>query len=243
MTFLTESRPRSRWLRRSLLAVLAAGALTVGTISAAPAAMAEEDLNLGPTLVETGAAPSGYAMKFRYRAPEGVQQVHVYGDWTYSRPENMACQDCGDGRPPAEWQPGDVAATQWHIPMGQGADGVWDLHPPLPAGTFRYAFTHDCASSSRPAVPCTTTPPTGGRSSRSTRERPARYAAPSTSRAVGVPDVRHRLPAPPAETRSAGWSPGYTSPLSTNPAGVHDIVVYLPHGYDPNRASRTRRST
>ena len=88
MTFLTESRPRSRWLRRSLLAVLAAGALTVGTISAAPAAMGEEDLNLGPTLVETGAAPSGYAMKFRYQAPAGVQQVHVYGDWT-SRSRRM----------------------------------------------------------------------------------------------------------------------------------------------------------
>ncbi|MCG5440829.1 hypothetical protein PSH25_005578, partial [Micromonospora sp. PSH25] len=29
----------------------------------------------------------------------------------------------------------------------------------------------------------------------------------------------------------------YTSPLSTNPVGVHDIVVYLPHGYDPNRAT------
>jgi enterochelin esterase-like enzyme len=29
----------------------------------------------------------------------------------------------------------------------------------------------------------------------------------------------------------------YPSPLSTNPVGVHDIVVYLPHGYDPDRAT------
>ena len=67
-------------------------------------------------------------MKFRYQAPAGVQQVHVYGDWTYSVPEKVTCDGCGDGRLPYDWQPGDVAATQWRtIPMVLGADNVWEV--------------------------------------------------------------------------------------------------------------------
>jgi len=239
MTFLTESRPRSRWLRTSLLAVLAAGALTVGTISAAPAAMGEEDLNLGPTLVETGAAPSGYAMKFRYQAPAGVQQVHVYGDWTYSVPENVTCDGCGDGRLPYDWQPGDVAATQWRtIPMVLGADNVWEVTVPLPAGTFRYAFTHDCASivatgcalNYDPANPWEIFPqyPGAPGAVRSTTWVPENPAFPTY-------DTDYQRPLADDQLGTLE-SIRYPSPLSTNPAGVHDMVVYTPEGYDPDRA-------
>ena len=35
----------------------------------------------------------------------------------------------------------------------------------------------------------------------------------------------------------------YPDPESTSPAGVHALAVYLPRGYVPSRANRTRRST
>lgn len=237
MSFRSDARPRSRWMRKTLWAMLAASALTVSTMAAAPAATAA-DLDLGPTLVETGTAPSGYAVKFRYQAPEGVQQVHVYGDWTYSAPENVTCDGCGDGRLPWDWRPGDVAATQWRtIAMTKGDDGIWETTVPLPAGTFRYAFTHDCASDVAtgctlnydPANPWDIFPqyPGAPGAVRSTYWVPANPAFPTY-------DTDYQKPLPDDQMGTL-QSIRYDSPLSTNPAGVHDMVVYTPAGYDPHR--------
>ena len=227
-----------RAIKRSALAVAAAAALAAGMLGASPVVAAEGD-DLGPTLVETGAAPSGYAMQFRYAAPEGVQQVHVYGDWTYSQPENVTCDGCGDGRLPSQWQPGDVAATQWRtIPMVKGADDVWEVTVPLPAGTFRYAFTHDCTSNVAtncalnydPANPWEIFPqyPGAPGAVRSTTWVPANPAFPTYA-------TDYQKPLPDAQLGTLE-SVRYASPLSTTPAGVHDMVVYTPFGYDPNRA-------
>ncbi|MFC6079877.1 alpha/beta hydrolase-fold protein [Sphaerisporangium aureirubrum] len=191
-------------------------------------------------MVRTDAPPTGYAVKFRYQAPAGVNAVHVYGDWFFSRPENVLCNDCGDGRPPSEWQPGDIQATPWRIlPMVKGADGVWETTVPLPAGTFRYAFTHDCASPV--ATGCALYDDPVNR-----WEVPPPYpGAPGAVRSrVYVPvskkfptyDTGYQAPVGPAKLGKLE-ARRYPSPLSANPAGVHDIVVYTPHGYDPNRAT------
>ncbi|HLS32568.1 MAG TPA: hypothetical protein VK039_03170, partial [Brevibacterium sp.] len=89
--------PPTRRPRRLLAAVTAIGALLLGIAGAAPAA-ADEPADLGPTLIKTDVAPTGYSVKFRYEAPADVDQVHLYGDWTYSKPENVTCDGCGDGR-------------------------------------------------------------------------------------------------------------------------------------------------
>lgn len=233
-----HSRSRRGSAGRSVLALAAAAALTAGMFGASPATAAEGD-PLGPTLIETGAAPSGYAMQFRYAAPEGVDQVHIYGDWTYSQPENVTCDGCGDGRLPSEWQPGDVAATQWRtIPMVKGADDVWEVTVPLPAGTFRYAYVHDCESDVAtgctlnydPANPWEIFPqyPGAPGAVRSTTWVPENPAFPTYA-------TDYQKPLPDAQMGTLE-SVRYTSPLSTNPAGVHDMVVYTPAGYDPERA-------
>ncbi|MEO3811010.1 alpha/beta hydrolase-fold protein [Sphaerisporangium sp. B11E5] len=212
----------------------------VATLAPAAPASAAPAAPLGPALVRTDALPGGYAVKFRYQAPAGVNVVHVYGDWFFSRPENVLCNDCGDGRPPSEWQPGDIAATPWRVlPMVKGADGVWETTVPLPAGTFRYAFTHDCASPL--ATGCTLYDDPANR-----WEVPPPYpGAPGAVRSrVYVPvdkkfptyDTAYQAPARPGKLGELEPR-RYTSPLSTNPAGVHDIVVYTPHGYDPDRAT------
>lgn len=232
--------PRTSRLTRSLLATLTvAGALVAGAL-AAPAVSAAPNPQLGPKVVRTNAAPFGNAVTFRYQAPAGVTSVGVYGDWFYSRPESVTCNDCGDGRPPWEWQPGDIAATPWRVlPMQKGADGVWSISVPLPAGSFRYAFTHDCASPLAtgctlyhdPANPWQMVQPYPGAPGavRSTVYVPAHKQFPTYDTAYQKPVEANR--AGKLEQRR------YASPLSTNPAGVHDLVVYLPHGYDPNRST------
>ncbi|MGC4813298.1 alpha/beta hydrolase-fold protein [Micromonospora sp. DT228] len=223
--------------RRPLLALLAAVAVAATTV-VAPAASAAPPARLGPTVTRTDTPPTGYEVTFRYRAPEDVQQVHIYGDWFYSRPETISCQDCGDARPPAEWQPGDVAATPWHIlPLRKGPDGVWTITTPLPAGTFRYAFTHDCANEL--ASGCTLHDDPANR----WQIQPQYPGAPGAVRSTIYVPASRKFPtydtgyqAPVARVGRLE-SRRYTSPLSTNPPGVHDIVVYLPHGYDPHRAT------
>ncbi|MEO3926862.1 alpha/beta hydrolase-fold protein [Micromonosporaceae bacterium B7E4] len=194
---------------------------------------------LGPEVLQTDQAPTGYSVTFRYRAPVDVEAVHVYGDWFYSRPETVTCLDCGDGRPPSEWRPGDIPATPWRIlPLRKGADGVWTITVPLPSGTFRYAFTHDCASPL--ATGCTLHDDPAN----PWEVQPQYPGAPGAVRSrVYVPNSKkfptydNGYQAPVKANRTGTLeSRRYASPLSTNPAGVHDIVVYLPHGYNPNRA-------
>ena len=229
---------RRRRSREVLIAASAVGALALGIAGAAPAA-ADTEADLGPTLVKTDVAPTGYSVKFRYEAPPGVEQVHLYGDWTYAQPETITCDGCGEHRLPSQWRPGDVAATQWRtIPMVKGADGVWEATTPLPAGTFRYAFTHDCASDVAtgctlhydPANPWEIFPqyPGAPGAVRSTFWVPTHPDFPTYAT-----DYQRPLP---ADQMGELQSLRYDSPLSTNPAGVHDLLVYTPHGYDADRA-------
>ncbi|GIG90571.1 alpha/beta hydrolase-fold protein [Plantactinospora endophytica] len=223
-------------------ALLTVAAVLSASVPGTPAAAAPAGpaVRPGPEVVRTDQAPTGYSVTFRYRAPAEVGAVHIYGDWFYSRPENVTCQDCGDGRPPSEWQPGDIPATPWRIlPLSKGADGVWAITLPLPSGTFRYAFTHDCASPL--ATGCTLHDDPAN----PWEMQPQYPGAPGAVRSrVYVPNSRkfptydNAYQAPVGAARAGTLeSRRYASPLSTNPAGVHDIVVYLPRGYDPDRAT------
>ncbi|MFI9576463.1 alpha/beta hydrolase-fold protein [Microbispora rosea] len=190
---------------------------------------------LGPTLVKSDAPPTGYAVTFRYQAPAGVDSVQIYGDWFFAQPDNV-----GDNHPPSQWQPGDTAATPWRIlPMQLGSDGVWEITVPLPAGTFRYAFTHDCTNVE--ATGCALYDDPANR----WEVQPQYPSAPGAVRSTIYVPSSAKFPTydndyqAPVKAGEAGKleSRRYPSPLSTNPAGVHDIVVYTPHGYDPNRAT------
>ncbi|NEE01883.1 alpha/beta hydrolase-fold protein [Phytoactinopolyspora halotolerans] len=234
------ARHVARRLRRSILAgLVVAGALAAGTLTA-PATTAEPAADLGPQVVRTDAPPSGYSVTFRYDAPDDVEAVHIYGDWFYSQPESVTCFDCGDGRDPSQWRPGDIAATPWKtLAMERGDDGVWSITVPLPAGSFRYAFTHDCTDEL--ATGCTLHDDPANR----WQIQPQYEGAPGAVRStIYVPESK-KFPtydtddqAPPRPNKTGTLeSRRYPSPQSTNPVGVHDLVVYLPHGYDPDRAT------
>lgn len=225
---------RGRRLRSLLVSLTVAAAVTGVGVSAPPASAAPAK-PLGPTLVKTDAPPTGYAVTFRYQAPAGVDSVQIYGDWFFAQPDNV-----GDNHAPSQWQPGDTAATPWRIlPMQLGADGIWEITVPLPAGTFRYAFTHDCTDVE--ATGCALHDDPANR----WEVQPQYPSAPGAVRSTIYVPGSKKFPTydngyqAPVKAHEAGKleSRRYPSPLSTNPAGVHDIVVYTPHGYDPNRAT------
>jgi len=222
-----------RGSRRLALGLAAAAAGAAVAVPFGGMALADPGEPLGPSLVKTDAPPSGYAVKFRYQAPPGVNQVHIYGDWWFAQGPNPV-----PNHPPSEWQPGDYAATDWRIqPMELGEDGVWEITVPLPAGSYRYAFTHDCTNELAtgctlhydPANPWEIFPQYPG----------APGAVRSTFFVPEHPDFptyanNYQKPLP-AEQMGTLESVRYPAPESTNPAGVHDMLVYTPKGYDPNR--------
>lgn len=232
-------RLAARLPRSAPAGVVLAGALAVGLLTA-PATSAAPAEDLGPSVVRTDEPPTGYAVTFRYEAPDDVEAVHIYGDWWYSQPETMTCFNCGDARPPSQWQPGDVAATPWHLqPMERGEDGVWSITVPLPAGTFRYAFTHDCDNELAEGCDLHDDPANPWELQESYPNAPG--AVRSTiyvpeSKKFPTYDTDYQQPAMPNKAGTLEMR-RYPSPLSTNPVGEHDVVVYLPHGYDADRAT------
>lgn len=237
----------SRSLSRRLIGAIAGLALCTSALAAAvsPANASKghdhpegpETSNLGPTVVKTNKGPTGYAVTFRYDAPDDVTSVQVYGEWTFSQPASVTCQGCGDARSGAAWKQGDIPAGPWTTTqMVQGSDGIWTLTVPLPSGTFSYSYLHDCTSSTgtgctRYLDPAnagwTATFPTGSRQTLSQVYVPNShrfstydndYQAPLDAKQLGR--LEHRE---------------YTSPASLDPAGTHNVSVYLPKGYNPHR--------
>ncbi|MDR3201976.1 MAG: Ig-like domain repeat protein, partial [Bifidobacteriaceae bacterium] len=209
----------------------------------AVAAGPDNPLRLGPAVRHTGAAPTGYELTLRYQAPPEVEQAYVYAEWSFAQPAAIrgvsdADIHLGDG-----WAPGDVPANAgaWPtVPMTKGADGVWSFTTPLPSGVFSYGFTNDCtggAGCARLADPVN--PPWSN-----TAEMAAAGAAAQTMSQVYVPfDAAHQTAdqsyLAPLSGAAAGtmesWS--YFSPASTDPPGSHQLAVWLPPGYDANRAA------
>ncbi|MER7167945.1 alpha/beta hydrolase-fold protein [Micromonospora sp. NPDC000207] len=229
----------TRRSRRGLAVGLVAGLTAASGILAAPGAIAAPAADLGPKVVQTNQAPTGHSVTFRYAAPAGVESVQIYGEWFFSQAESVTCVGCGDSRTGDQWQPGDILADPWRaLPMTKGTDGVWTFTTPLPSGTFRYAFAHDCESPTAsgctlhpdPARPLEVVPHAGA-----TGAQLSRVYVPNSKR-FPTYDNSYQAPSPrnKSGTLEQRW---YTSPLSTNPVGEHDVVVYLPHGYDPNRST------
>ena len=230
----TRSRTISGVALAAVLSIVAA------VLGAVPASAAPGDL--GPTVSYTGAAPTGYSVTFRYEAPAGVNTVQIYGEWLFSKPSSIVSQTTADLRTGKDWQTGDVLAgynNAWRtIQMTKGDDGIWTYTTPLPSGTFSYSFTHDCATDN--ASGCTKLPDP----SNPTWAANIVGAGAQTLSQVYVPQSsrfptyanEYQEPTAPARTGTL-LNLSYPSPLSTNPVGTHRVSVYLPAGYDPQRAT------
>ena len=228
-----------RGLRVAVGLWTAAGLLLAGSAAAQAAEAAPAADDLGPQVVRTDEGPTGYSVTFRYDAPDDVESVQIYGEWTFSQPETVTCQGCGDARTGAEWQPGDILAGPWTSqPMTLGEDGIWTFTTPLPSGTFSYGFLHDCES------------PTGSGCTRYPDPANAGWnddfptQSQQTLSQVYVPhnplfetaDYSAQEPLSDDEMGTLEHLT-YASPRSLDPVGEHYVSVYLPRGYDADRTT------
>src|SRR5262245_2677492 len=116
-------------------------AAPVAVSSAKTAASAASHPNLGPQVVHTGTAPTGYEVTFRYYDPSATR-VQIKGEWYFANPyqlDRLSGSSSTDivqspGILPTQWQPGDVplahpnsTAANWPVvDLTQiGHSGVW----------------------------------------------------------------------------------------------------------------------
>jgi enterochelin esterase-like enzyme len=221
------------------------GALTLA-VSLAPGAAQAQTPSLAPQVVHTGTAPTGYEVTFRISDPS-AQRMRIKGEWFFSSAsESSFNPPTSAGRLPSQWRPGDfplgspnTTDPNWPVAdMVKGADGVWTYTTPLPSGWFTYQYYKNCDAAA-PLLPgCTAmsdpSNPPWGNTIASTALNSQVYVP--SDPAFGTEDNAWQAPAPVGQ-RGKLEAVTYPSPQSTTPAGIHDLVVYTPPGYDVNRAT------
>lgn len=238
-----KHKPASAALALLLAALLPACS---GNHEPAPPAASGE----GPVVKHTGAAPTGYEVTFRLRAPD-AHKVQIRGEWYFSRPGTLrqiaSTPDYtveSQGLLPADWQPGDVPLAfpnstggNWPVAdMTSGPDGVWVYTTPLPSGVFSYAYYIDCedpALSGCARVSDPANPPWNeiGGKVRGSIERSSQVYVPSDP-AFDTVDYSWQAPNP---EHGQLIHATYDSPGHVTPADENYLVIYTPPGYDPQR--------
>jgi hypothetical protein len=234
--------------RRRLASVCIAG--IVAGLALAPGAHAQTAPTvLSPEVTHTGTGPTGYTVTFRYYdGNPATKNVKIRGEWYLSDVAHTTTTTSA-GRLPAQYQPGDFPiafpnqgpAANWPVlPMTQDPTTlVWSYTTPMPSGTWTYGFLTNCTdATANSTAGC----PTSGQISdpgnrpwntRGSIEPTSQVYVPSDP-AFGTEDLSFLAPNPVHGTLE---DVNYPDPTSTNPVGSHDLAVYLPPGYDPNRAT------
>ena len=117
--------------------------------------------------------------------------------------------------------------------------GVWSYTTPLPSGTFTYGFYVNCTAAAPGLSGCTelsdpSNPPWNqvGSTITGSAEPDSEVYVPSDAK-FGTADLSWEKPHP---NEGQLQDVSYPDPDSTAPAGSHPLAVFLPQGYNPNRA-------
>ncbi|WP_062381496.1 alpha/beta hydrolase-fold protein [Demequina pelophila] len=198
-----------------------------------------------PVVTRTDESPTGYAVTFKYEAPEGATEVYLVGDPYFTQPENLGDMDAmfaHDARIGDEWTAGDISHPLFMnapAPLEfNDASGLWEITTAMPAGAFNYGFVVGacemvmmCETSYDP-----TNPPVFA---------DVDVATPQTLSQIFVP-AHEDFPTYDADYQGHEVT-GVISHLLYTADGVLDadgsldegdrqIGVYLPPGYDAERA-------
>jgi enterochelin esterase-like enzyme len=221
------------------------GALSVAAVLAPAAAEAQAPAVVSPEVVHTGTAPTGYEVTFRVHDPSATR-MRIKGEWSFSSAADWAASPPNNvAHSPSQWRPGDFPLqspngpnANWPVTdmVKNEATGVWSFTTPLPSGVFSYQFFRDCDAAAPVLTGCVASsdPANPPWNSRGSIERFSQIYVPSDP-AFGTVDYSWQAAAP-AGQRGTLADVSYPSPLSTDPDASHDLAVYLPPGYDPNRA-------
>jgi enterochelin esterase-like enzyme len=223
---------------RNFAVALCAGAML------APAAAQAQTPVVSPEVRHTGTGPTGYEVTIRVYDPTATR-VRVKGEWYFSSAsEASGVPAVSPGRQPTQWRPGDfpmpfpnALAPNWPVNdlTLDPATGVWSFTTPLPPGTFTYALYRNCNATAPNLTGCVATsdPSNPPWNTRGTVEPTSQVYVPSDP-AFGGEDHAWQAPVTPA---GALQDVSYPAPTATNSDARRDLGVYLPPGYDPNRAT------
>ncbi len=234
-------RPSWRRGRRLAVSLLAVASLGVGAVVAAPASLAV-DVDVAPiegaTVIADESSPTGYTVEFVYRNPDATQ-VRLGGDLTLL--------DLGTGSTryqPEQWQTGRYhsGGTEFLRDMTEDADGYWSVSVPLHAGGISYWYRvwdpTQGWQNKRIWDPASTSPRPPGESSFRTRNNDVLDVvhvpyADKQDDPVLAGRAEYELPAVGPSDRGTVQYVPYTTILGDS---GHFLGVYLPPGYDPERA-------
>jgi enterochelin esterase-like enzyme len=220
----------------SLLAFVSLGA---GAIVAAPPAFADEPAIVeGTTVTANPDSPTGYTVTFVYYNPNATQ-VRLAGDLT------LLDVSTGSTRyQPEAWQQGRYHAggTEFLRDMTKDANGYWSVSVPLHAGGLSYWYRvwdpTQGWENKRIWDPASTNPRPPGEDSFRVRNNDvldAVYVPYAEKQNDPILEARAEYEVPAADPADRGTVQyvEYTTILGDD---GHYLGVYLPAGYDPNRA-------
>lgn len=221
--------------RRRAVSLLASLALGAGAIALAPAAQA--DVVPGVTVVADASSPTGYMVTFVYQN-ENATQVRLAGDLT------LLDVTTGNTRyEPEEWRPGRYHAggVEFLRQMTSDGNGNWSVTLPLHAGSLSYWYRvwdpTQGWENKRIWDPASTHPRPAGDSFRVRNNDvlDTVYVPYSPVQSDPVLEERaiYELPAADPADRGTVHYEEYTTILGDD---GHYLGVYLPAGYDPDRA-------
>jgi hypothetical protein len=225
----------------------------VGTLPAQTIISAQSPPNasLGPKVVHTGRAPTGYEVTFRYSNPTATN-VSIKGTWSFS----SASKEADDPQnlkpiPAAGWKPGDFPLPSPNQPgeawpvarmTKEASTGVWTYTLPLPSGWTDYQFYPNCSATPPSTQGCTAAvdpanPTETGCANNTFDCTSSTYAwsevyVPSDAK-FGTTDLSWQTNSKlPITQRGTVTNVAYANPFSTAPApgnpGTHNMIVYLP---------------
>jgi enterochelin esterase-like enzyme len=219
----------------SLLAFVSLGA---GAIVNAPAALADEPAIVeGATVTANPDSPTGYTVTFVYHNPNATQ-VRLAGDLT------LLDVSTGTTRyQPEAWKTGRYHAggTEFLRDMTKDADGYWSVSVPLHAGNLSYWYRvwdpTQGWTNKRIWDPASSNPRPAGDSFRVRNNDvldsvQVPYAAKQNDPILEARAQYERVAPDPADRGTVQYVE-YTTILGDD---GHYLGVYLPAGYDPDRA-------
>jgi enterochelin esterase-like enzyme len=232
------TRTRVGRRRSRVLMFLTSVSLAAGTLVAAPAALAADPLVPGPNVVADPTSPTGYTVTFVYHNPNATQ-VRLAGDLT------LLGLDTGNTRyQPEAWKVGRYHAggTEFLRDMSKDASGNWSVSVPLHAGGLSYWYrvwdpTQGWVNK-RIWDPASSHPRPPGNASFRVRNNDVLDAvyvpyAEKQNDPVLAKRAIYELPAADPSQRGTVQYVPYTTILGDT---GHYLGVYLPAGYDPDRA-------
>ena len=196
------------------------------------------------TVVKSADSPTGYFVTFRYKDPEATR-VRIYGEWAFSAMD-QASFVTSENATPDQWQDGDTVWTTGDWPTADmvkdEATGIWSYTIPLPTGTWNYRFYVGGKAGAEPTDYTDAVMVADPANAHYIIDPNAELNGEECLTSVYVPydEVKQaKTVARPEEAPRASENGKVLFESAKTSGGIDTSYgVYLPYGYDANRAEK-----